>query len=188
MAHTDEFINKYGSVAVRDSIVSGVPASITLAQAILESGWGNSTLTTEANNFFGIKAHGWDGATYNIATQEYGSGGYYTIQSDFRAYSSPYESFSDHSKFLKDNSRYHSLFTLNPKDYRSWANGLQQAGYATAPDYASKLINLIETYNLDRFDEQTENKRILIQIAWIFFFVMLAIVGYKLIKRFLFRS
>lgn len=186
--HTDQFINTYGPVAVRDSVASGVPASITMAQAILESGWGKSSLTTEANNFFGIKAHGWNGPVYNVQTSEYGSGGYYNIQSDFRAYGSPYESFADHSKFLKDNSRYHSLFSLNKMDYKSWANGLQQAGYATAPDYGSKLINVVEQYQLQKFDLQTENKRMYMKLALWIFIAMTAILIFFLARKILFRT
>ena len=124
----------------------GIPASITLAQGILESGNGNSSLAREANNHFGIKCTGeWNGKT--ILRDD--------DQKDdcFRVYTSPEESFRDHSEFLK-RKRYAPLFELDKNDYRGWAMGLKDAGYATNPRYADLLINLVERYELSRFDRK----------------------------------
>jgi len=123
-----------------------IPASITLAQGILESGHGQSTLAKKANNHFGIKCHkGWKGKSIlhdDDAKDEC-----------FRSYKNPLRSYKDHSLFLVERDRYSSLFKLNRKDYKSWAIGLKAAGYATDPKYAEKLISLIERFKLNRFDE-----------------------------------
>lgn len=142
----EEYIDAYKDDAIKEMLSHGVPASITLSQGMLESGNGNSALAVYANNHFGIKCHGnWKGPTF--------------IQDDdeknecFRKYSSVYESFSDHSEFLRSRSRYALLFELKTTDYKGWARGLKQAGYATDPNYADRLIDLIETnklYELDR--------------------------------------
>lgn len=142
------YIEKYSAVAVAEMQRTGVPASITLAQGIIESGSGQSTLATEANNHFGIKCHrDWKGRTIlkdDDAANEC-----------FRAYDSPEESFRDHSDFLRYNDRYKALFDLKPTDYKAWARGLKKAGYATDPDYASKLIKVIDEYSLDKYDKET---------------------------------
>ena len=120
----------------------GIPASITLAQGILESGAGKSELTRNSNNHFGIKAlGGWTGKIYLAWDDE-------TEKSRFRCYDSADESFKDHSEFLKNNSRYRDLFDKSVYDYRGWANGLQRAGYATATNYAKALIGYIDAYQL----------------------------------------
>lgn len=120
----------------------GIPASITLAQGILESGAGKSELTRNSNNHFGIKAlGGWTGKIYLTWDDE-------TEKSHFRCYDSADESFKDHSEFLKNNSRYRDLFDKSVYDYRGWANGLQRAGYATATNYAKALIGYIDAYQL----------------------------------------
>ena len=120
----------------------GIPATITLAQGILESGAGKSGLTRNANNHFGIKAYGgWTGRIYLAWDDE-------ATKSKFRWYNSASESFKDHSVFLKNNSRYRSLFAKSVYDYRGWANGLQRAGYATSPTYAKALIGYIDAYKL----------------------------------------
>ena len=155
----------------------GVPASITLSQAALESGWNTSGLSQNANNFFGIKAHGWGGATYDAQTQEY-YGGYTTVNAEFRAYPTAYGSFVDHAKFLKKYDRYDNLFELSKTDYIGWAKGLKASGYATSPTYDSKLINLIETYNLDKYD------RISNAIKWFSIGAIIIVLLY-LFKRFL---
>jgi len=153
-AKTDNFINSTKRGAIWQGVRHSVPPSIIMAQAILESGWGESGLSVNANNYFGIKAGGgWTGQTYNADTHEYYDGVLTYTNAEFRAYKSPYGSFKDHSKFLKENPRYSSLFNLKPTDYKGWAEGLKAAGYATSPEYASKLITLVEQYNLNRFDK-----------------------------------
>lgn len=141
------YINKYKDIAVEQMQAYRVPASITLAQGLLESGAGLSRLATKANNHFGIKCHnGWSGGTIYVDDD---------IKNDcFRAYSSARESFVDHSKFLQGN-RYKSLFSLSTTDYKGWARGLKACGYATNPQYAEKLIEIIELYKLYQFDTQT---------------------------------
>lgn len=140
----EEFFSKYKDWAILSQSRSGVPASITLAQAALESGWGESRLAKIANNFFGIKLHSWMG-DYVLASDD-------APDEKFRKYNSVYDSFIDHADFLVDNSRYNSLFENT--DYRQWANGLQKAGYATDKNYANSLIGIIEKYGLDKYDRE----------------------------------
>ena len=122
-----------------------IPASITLAQGIYESNAGKSRLATEANNHFGIKCHKeWTGKTF-IQDDE-------TKNECFRKYDNPEESFRDHSYFLTQRDRYKDLFKLDITDYKGWASGLKEAGYATNPQYPEKLINTIETFSLNKFD------------------------------------
>ncbi len=140
-----QYIDKYAPVAVAEMQRSGVPASITLAQGLLESGSGRSTLATQGNNHFGIKCHSkWTGATLHADDDR--------RNECFRSYDSAEESFRDHSDFLRYSDRYKFLFDLDRTDYKGWAYGLKQAGYATDPTYASKLIKYVEDYNLSRFD------------------------------------
>ncbi|MBZ6010899.1 LysM peptidoglycan-binding domain-containing protein [Leuconostoc gelidum] len=136
------------------TIGTGVLPSITVAQAILESGWGQSILTSAPYyNLFGIKqGTGWQGAIVNMKTSEYVNGKWVTISAPFRAYSSQMASFQDHTKFLLTNSRYAGNGVINAKNYVNMANGLQAAGYATDPTYASRLINLVERYKLQSLD------------------------------------
>lgn len=141
-ADIQSYIAKYKQIALEQEKKYGVPASITLAQGILESGAGTSALTRNANNHFGIKAFGgWTGNVYLAWDDE-------ARKSRFRVYSSAAESFKDHSIFLKNNSRYSSLFSKSVYDYRAWAIGLQKAGYATAGNYAKALIGYIDAYRL----------------------------------------
>ena len=136
------YINTYKNIALDQEKQFGIPATITLAQGILESGAGRSGLTKNANNHFGIKAFGgWTGPIYQAWDDE-------PNKSRFRVYSSAAESFRDHSLFLKNNSRYRSLFSKSVYDYRGWAIGLQKAGYATATTYAMALIGFIDSYRL----------------------------------------
>ena len=140
------YIERFKSIAIQEMNSYGIPASITLAQGILESGNGNSSLAREANNHFGIKCTSeWKGKT--ILKDD--------DQKDdcFRVYTSAEESFRDHSEFLK-RKRYASLFELDKNDYHGWALGLKEAGYATNPRYAELLISLIERYNLSSFDRK----------------------------------
>ena len=136
------YISNYKQIALEQERNYGIPAPITLAQGILESGAGKSELTRNSNNHFGIKAlGGWNGRIYLAWDDE-------SEKSRFRVYDSAEESFKDHSEFLRNNSRYRDLFTKSVYDYRGWANGLQKAGYATATNYAKALIGYIDAYQL----------------------------------------
>lgn len=139
------YVHQYNAIAQYEMTHSGIPASITLAQGILESGAGLGDLTRRANNHFGIKCHGWTGEKVYHDDDKKGE--------CFRKYSQPSESFKDHSKFLTSRSRYASLFQLDKTDYKGWAKGLRKAGYATDPKYPSKLISLIERYKLYEYDK-----------------------------------
>lgn len=140
------YIKTYSSVAKSEMNKYGIPASITLAQGLLESGMGIGYLAKNANNHFGIKCHkNWEGDRIYYDDDEKGE--------CFRVYKNSLESYYDHSIFLKNRSRYKFLFELNSNDYEGWAKGLKKAGYATDPKYSAKLINLIERYNLSRFDK-----------------------------------
>lgn len=141
-ADIQSYIAKYRQIALEQERLYGVPASITLAQGILESGAGTSSLTRNANNHFGIKAFGgWTGRVYLAWDDE-------AHKSRFRVYGSAADSYRDHSAFLKSNSRYSFLFSVSVYDYRAWAIGLQRAGYATASNYAKALIGYIDAYRL----------------------------------------
>jgi len=140
-----DYIGKYKDKAIDQMHKYNIPASIILAQGILESDAGRSTLALEGNNHFGIKCHSdWTGRTlYHDDDRS---------QECFRRYSSAEDSFEDHSVFLASGRRYEFLFSYDVTDYKSWAHGLKRAGYATNPTYATKLINLIETYGLYQYD------------------------------------
>lgn len=143
----EQYIERYHAIAIRKMQEFKIPASITLAQGILESGSGNSALARQANNHFGIKCHrGWEGNTYYMDDDE--------KNECFRAYASPEESFHDHSLFLTLRPRYAGLFELDILDYTAWANGLSKAGYATNPRYPELLIRIIERHQLQQYDIQ----------------------------------
>jgi hypothetical protein len=140
-----DYIDRYKNAAMNEMALFRIPASIKLAQGIIETSAGTSKLATLANNHFGIKCHkGWTGPTYHQDDDE--------KNECFRKYSDPLESFRDHSHFLTTRDRYKSLFTLKITDYRGWALGLKAAGYATNPKYPELLIKTIENYQLDRYD------------------------------------
>ncbi len=141
------YIEKYADLAVEEMYRSGVPASITLAQGLLESRYGQSELAVKGNNHFGIKCHNWNGKKMYHDDDRRGE--------CFRVYKSPEESFRDHSDFLRYRDRYKFLFDLEPTDYKGWAHGLKKAGYATDPAYPRKLIKLIEEYGLDDYDKMS---------------------------------
>lgn len=144
----EEYIYKYRLIAVNEMLRTGIPASITLAQGMLESSNGNSELAVKANNHFGIKCHkDWTGQRVYMDDD--------TIAECFRVYGSPEESFTDHSHFLTNRGRYSFLFELQKTDYQGWAHGLKKAGYATNPQYAFLLIDLIEKNNLHQYDLMT---------------------------------
>ncbi|WP_097025565.1 glycoside hydrolase family 73 protein [Clostridium peptidivorans] len=153
MSYIDDFINSVKDGAIASMKAYGVLASITIAQAILESSWGNSTLAKESKNLFGVKAiGGWRGEKKSYATYEYYNGKKTLINDYFRVYNSFAESIDDHALFLVNNSRYNQHGFFSAKDYVGQANALQKAGYATAPDYAKQLINLIKQYSLNKYD------------------------------------
>lgn len=154
--HTEAYINGYSNVAIREMNRVGIPASITLAQGIQESSWGGGTLAREANNHFGIKCKvDWTGKTYYIEDDDYDQNGNLT-KSCFRAYESIDDSYIDHSDFLMNNPRYARLFEIPITDYKAWAHGLKECGYATDPEYAIKLIRNIEKYQLFQYDVPTQ--------------------------------
>ncbi len=145
----EEYIEKYKNLAIKEMKRTGIPASITLAQAVLESDNGNSRLARKANNHFGIKCHNnWKGKTIKHSDDK--------RKECFRKYNSVYESFKDHSDFLKEGDRYNFLFDLKPTDYEAWAKGLQKAGYATSNKYAKRLIKIIEDYKLYKYDNASK--------------------------------
>lgn len=139
----DAYIAKYSKIAVEQMQRHHIPASITLAQGLLESAAGKSRLASSGNNHFGIKCHGWTGKKQYHDDDENGE--------CFRVYDSPQQSFEDHSQFLLK-ERYKRLFTYRMTDYKSWAHGLKACGYATSPTYAQSLISIIERYELYRYD------------------------------------
>ncbi len=145
------YIENYKSVAKDNMVRTGIPASITLGQAILESGAGTGPLSVQANNHFGIKCHKeWTGLSIKYTDDE--------ENECFRKYNQPSESFKDHSYFLTSRPRYAELFEFQKDDYKSWAYGLKAAGYATDSKYPDKLIGLIEKYQLGRFDAEVLGK------------------------------
>ena len=140
-----DYIDKYKELAISKMYDYKIPASITLAQGILESGAGTSRLAVQGNNHFGIKCHNdWSGDTILVDDDE--------LQECFRKYEKVEDSYNDHSLFLKNRKRYQSLFELDVLDYAGWAHGLKAAGYATNPEYAPLLIGIIEKYNLAALD------------------------------------
>lgn len=147
-----DYLETYADLAVVEMYRSGIPASITLAQGLHESNYGNSALATEANNHFGIKCKkSWIGETYYHEDDDYDQQGNLT-ESCFRSYNSALESYVDHSNFLMHRPYYKSLFDIDRTDYKAWAHGLKACGYATDKAYAEKLIKKIEKYNLDFYD------------------------------------
>jgi flagellum-specific peptidoglycan hydrolase FlgJ len=141
-----DYINAYRDIAIHEMKRTGVPASITLAQGMLESDFGRSELARRGNNHFGIKCHNWNGASvYHNDDRR---------NDCFRKYGSAEESFQDHSDFIAKGSRYSSLFDLSPYDYKAWATGLKRAGYATNPNYAALLVRKIEENDLYIYDKE----------------------------------
>ena len=139
-----DYIEEYKDLAIYEMTRYNIPASIILAQGLFESGAGLSELCRKGNNHFGIKCHGWTGKKVYHDDDE--------AQECFRAYKDAIESYEDHSKFLVNSSRYSRLFKLKRTDYKGWAKGLKECGYATNPQYANKLIQIIEFYQLNQYD------------------------------------
>lgn len=149
---TKAYIKEFLPVARAEMKKYGIPASITLAQGILESGMGESRLATKANNHFGIKCHkSWRGKEIRHDDDK--------RNECFRVYKTPMDSYRDHSLFLAKRNRYAFLFDLKKTNYKGWAKGLKKAGYATDPRYASKLIDLIERFNLNYYDRNKHAKK-----------------------------
>lgn len=149
---TENYITKFSQLAIDEMHRHNIPASITLAQGILESGNGESRLAVEGNNHFGIKCHSdWEGKRIIHDDDDEGE--------CFRKYNKVAESYKDHSFFLSQRERYAFLFTYKITAYKKWAKGLKKAGYATNPKYAKLLINLIEKYNLSRFDKESSQQK-----------------------------
>ncbi|MCR5038170.1 MAG: glucosaminidase domain-containing protein [Bacteroidales bacterium] len=149
----EAYIETYKGIAMREMREHKIPASITLAQGLLESGAGNSALAREAKNHFGIKCHkGWEGDTYIMDDDE--------KNECFRKYANVEESFVDHSLFLATRNRYAALFDLDITDYEGWAKGLKAAGYATNPKYAQLLIDRIRLYDLTKYDQIALGQRV----------------------------
>ncbi len=148
---TKEYIHRYKGIAIKEMKLYKIPASITLAQAILESGSGEGRLARRANNHFGIKCHnGWTGKSIRMTDD--------VRHECFRKYKNPEASFKDHSKFLRKGERYAFLFKYPITDYKKWAYGLKRAGYATNPRYPQLLISLIERYKLYQYDREAPVK------------------------------
>ena len=154
----------------------GIPASITLAQGILESGSGRGRLARQANNHFGIKCHDWTGPRIFHDDD--------TEQECFRKYDNPNQSYRDHSLFLANRRRYENLFKHNSSDYKSWARGLKKAGYATDPKYAHKLIALIERYELYRYDTKNKTDKTQFEFDEITYTVIKGDTLYSISKRY----
>ena len=152
-----QYINQHKDIAIEQMLKWKIPASITLAQGITESGAGQSDLASKGNNHFGIKCHGWTGRKVYHDDDERGE--------CFRAYTSAYDSYEDHSQFLTKGKRYSDLFKLKTTDYKGWARGLKAAGYATDPQYANKLINLIQLYKLYEYDTAKSYDKFMAQRA-----------------------
>jgi len=152
------YVSKFKDIAISEMERAGVPASIKLAQGLLESGAGTSTLSNRAKNHFGIKCGGdrWKGKKYFHKDDDYDSNGKLR-ESCFRVYKNAESSYIAHSDFLRDNPRYDFLFRLNPYDYKAWARGLKRAGYATSATYPQKLIRLIDALDLTQYDRMNAN-------------------------------
>lgn len=149
------YIDQYKDLAIAEMLKYNIPASITLAQGLLESGAGMSELARNGNNHFGIKCHDWAGArTYHDDDAN---------NECFRAYRDVYESYEDHSRFLARQPRYRSLFRLKRTDYKGWAKGLKKCGYATSPTYAKQLIGIIELYKLHKYDKAKKYDKFMVE-------------------------
>ena len=154
------YIDQYKDLAVIEMHRSGIPASIILAQGLLESGNGNSDLARGANNHFGIKCKSyWRGSMYFHEDDDFNKAGK-LIKSCFRAYESPIDSYVDHSNFLMYTERYEVLFSYDKTDYKQWARGLRSCGYATDKAYANKLIKKIEQFQLYNYDNYPHPMRV----------------------------
>ena len=157
----EDYIRVFSEIAISEMNRTGIPASITMAQGMLESKFGQSELAKSAKNHFGIKCHNnWQGSKFYHNTKEYKSKeGFKNEVHCFRVYENPEQSYIDHSEFLVNRENYRFLFNSKSTDYKFWANGLSKANYATDPNYAFKLIELIEQYQLQKYDRRTVSKK-----------------------------
>ncbi|TYA74996.1 glucosaminidase domain-containing protein [Seonamhaeicola marinus] len=153
---TERYIDTYKAIAQNEMKLYNIPASITLAQGILESGSGKGRLSVEGNNHFGIKCHEWTGRRIFHDDDKKGE--------CFRKYKEAKTSFRDHSLFLSQRDRYSKLFNIKPGNYKAWAKGLKAAGYATDPKYPQKLISLIERYELYKYDDEILQEKRLVNV------------------------
>jgi len=178
------YVDNFKEIAQNNMRSLGIPASITLAQGILESGVGKGKLAQTANNHFGIKCHtGWTGETIHHDDD--------AAQECFRKYKHPSESYRDHSLFLTTRTRYSKLFKLDKGDYKSWAKGLKEAGYATDVKYPDKLIGLIERYELYKYDNEVlsrdynpKNEQVIVSDSNEYYTIQQGDTLYSLSKRF----
>lgn len=174
------FVSENAHAVLQATQYSRLLPSVMMAQAILESGHGKSILAAQYNNYFGEKAgSNWKGKTVNLNTQEYGNGTYYTITDQFRVYSTKYAGFVGHVNFLKNLSRYDEVFRA--KTAEGQARALQSAGYATAPNYADSLINIINKYNLKTLDKKNMEIKTINTIAAVVGLVYAILIFYKVI-------
>jgi hypothetical protein len=158
----EKYIEQFKYVAISEMKRTGVPASIKMAQALLESQSGQSILATSANNHFGIKCKStWTGEIYYHKDDDLDSNGV-LVESCFRSYSSAVDSYKDHSDFLVNRGRYKELFNLPKTDYVGWAHGLKKCGYATDPSYADRLVRIIQRYNLDLLDQEVVEEELIL--------------------------
>lgn len=149
---TEAYIQQYGALAVQLGKESGVPAPIILAAGGLESGWGSSELARRGNNHFGIKVDNSNQPARCMPTREFYRRRFHTVDACFRAYPNAADSFRDYCRKLRSDQRYQNLFRHGSRDYKSWAQGLQECGYATDPEYADKLIKLVKLYRLNEVE------------------------------------
>lgn len=179
-----EYIDAYGWKAVVEGVFRDIPPSITLAQGILESGDGNSTIAKEANNHFGIKrGDDWFGDIYYSPTDEYSASlGYYSINSAFRKYKDVQDNYRDHSLFLINHKNYSNAFNYPIDDYRNWAKALKAGGYATAPNYAETLISIIEANGLQEYDKKAKRYKLLYNIGQVALILTIIFIIVKLAK------
>jgi flagellum-specific peptidoglycan hydrolase FlgJ len=153
---SEKYIDEYKELAISEMERTGIPASIKMAQALLESQSGKSELALNANNHFGIKCkNNWTGEIYYYHDDDTNHHGE-IIASCFRSYDSPVDSYKDHSNFLLNRPRYSELFSYSKTDYVAWAQGLKKCGYATDPNYSERLIKIIQKFNLNNLDLKTE--------------------------------
>lgn len=150
-AKVTDYLTKYRYLAVEVNKQTQIPIPIIIAVAGLESDWGTSLLAQESNNHFGLKAQNWIGQVHCQGSPEFiQERGFQVIESCFRKYPYIRDSYMDFGRYLSTDRRYYWLFYYHPTDYSSWAAGLQQSGYATDPDYSSKIIRLIKEYELEQ--------------------------------------